>query len=122
MPWQADTIDSTDEPTGCDIEKFTWCTDLKQVNVWFYYGCYILFIGLSIPILTISMTTLFSQILGPRRQGINQIRKMGPAFYPLILIIRFRHPAGNTSGFWRDGADDWTCFYEVTFFYLLSHK
>jgi MFS transporter, ceroid-lipofuscinosis neuronal protein 7 len=42
------------------------------VNVWVYYSAYVLFIGLAFPVLNIAMNTLFSHILGPRRQGTQQ--------------------------------------------------
>jgi hypothetical protein len=63
----------TQQQVGCDIKTFSWCADLPAVNVWVYYGFYVLFIGISFPLLTITLTTLFSRILGPRRQGTQQV-------------------------------------------------
>lgn len=57
---------------GCDNTKFPWCLHLHQVNVWLYYGSYVVLIGTAFPLITITLTTLFSKILGPRRQGTQQ--------------------------------------------------
>ncbi|KAH7716128.1 Protein Y53G8AR.7 a [Aphelenchoides avenae] len=65
-------FNSTEEPVGCNIDKHAWCADLAPVNVWLYYGFYIVCVGLGFPILNITLTTLFSKILGPRRQGTQQ--------------------------------------------------
>ncbi|KAI1705430.1 major facilitator superfamily domain-containing protein [Ditylenchus destructor] len=57
---------------GCDPSKFTWCETLTPVNVWLYYATYVLAMGLAFPIINIANTTMFSDILGPRRQGTEQ--------------------------------------------------
>lgn len=59
-------------PVGCNMDKFHWCDHLHQVDVRLYYASYVLLIGLAFPTLNIAMTTLFSKILGPRRQGTQQ--------------------------------------------------
>uniref|UniRef100_A0A914HGQ2 MIR domain-containing protein n=1 Tax=Globodera rostochiensis TaxID=31243 RepID=A0A914HGQ2_GLORO len=59
-------------PVGCNATKFSWCQHLSQVNVWLYYCSYVVCIGLTFPVLNIAMNTLFSHILGPRRQGTQQ--------------------------------------------------
>jgi len=59
-------------PLGCNMERFYWCDHLHQIDVRLYYSSYVLLIGLSFPVLNIAMTTLFSTILGPRRQGTQQ--------------------------------------------------
>ncbi|KAH7728844.1 Protein Y53G8AR.7 a [Aphelenchoides avenae] len=66
------TYASDQELLGCNVEKFSWCETLKPVNVWVYYGSYIVLIGLSFPNMNIALNTLFSKILGPRRQGTQQ--------------------------------------------------
>ncbi|KAH7700050.1 Protein F27D9.2, partial [Aphelenchoides avenae] len=60
------------EHIGCDAEKFTWCDSLAPVNEWVYYGTYVVVIGLAYPFMNIALMTLFSKILGPRRQGTQQ--------------------------------------------------
>ncbi|KAI6187100.1 hypothetical protein M3Y98_00205800 [Aphelenchoides besseyi] len=57
---------------GCNATKFDWCNDLTSVNVFVYFASYILCIGIAFPLLTITLTSLFSKILGPRRQGTEQ--------------------------------------------------
>lgn len=81
-------LDAGAEPVGCDADKFTWCDSLSPVNVWMYYVMYVViigkfrseftrkkclkFAGLALPTMNITLTTLFSKILGPRRQGTQQ--------------------------------------------------
>uniref|UniRef100_A0AC34GP51 Major facilitator superfamily (MFS) profile domain-containing protein n=1 Tax=Panagrolaimus sp. ES5 TaxID=591445 RepID=A0AC34GP51_9BILA len=57
---------------GCNADKFSWCESLSPVNVYLYYSVYVLIIGVAFPTLNITTTTLFSKILGPRRQGTQQ--------------------------------------------------
>lgn len=57
---------------GCNTQKYSWCTGLNQVNVWVYYVTYVICIGFAYPSINITMSTLFSRILGPRRQGTQQ--------------------------------------------------
>lgn len=63
---------SSSEQLGCDVARFGWCETLTQVDVRLYYAAYVLLIGLSFPVLNIAMPTLFSYVLGPRRQGTQQ--------------------------------------------------
>ncbi|KAH7722907.1 Protein F27D9.2 [Aphelenchoides avenae] len=58
--------------SGCDVDSFTWCETLRPVNVYLYYVSYVLFIGIFYPNFNISFSTLFSRILGPKRQGTQQ--------------------------------------------------
>ena len=60
------------DKVGCNTDKFSWCEDLSPVNVYLYYAAYIIVIGFAFPIMNITTTTLFSKILGPRRQGTQQ--------------------------------------------------
>ncbi|CAK5028793.1 unnamed protein product [Meloidogyne enterolobii] len=57
---------------GCDTSKFSWCNSVRSINPFYFYICYILFIGLAFPSLNVSLNTLFSKIIGPRRQGFQQ--------------------------------------------------
>nr|CAD2183993.1 unnamed protein product [Meloidogyne enterolobii] len=57
---------------GCDTSKFSWCNSVRSTNPFYFYICYILFIGLAFPSLNVSLNTLFSKIIGPRRQGFQQ--------------------------------------------------
>jgi len=78
-------LNTTDDAVGCNSERFGWCLDLTTVNVWYFYGTYALIIGLAFPLLTITMNSLFSKILGPRRQGKQQgILQASSAFARMI--------------------------------------
>uniref|UniRef100_A0AC35TQF1 MFS domain-containing protein n=1 Tax=Rhabditophanes sp. KR3021 TaxID=114890 RepID=A0AC35TQF1_9BILA len=63
---------SVERGRGCDELKFSWCKDLNQTNAWIYFIAFSVIIGLSFPIINISLNTLFSKIIGPRPQGILQ--------------------------------------------------
>uniref|UniRef100_A0AC35G7R1 Major facilitator superfamily (MFS) profile domain-containing protein n=1 Tax=Panagrolaimus sp. PS1159 TaxID=55785 RepID=A0AC35G7R1_9BILA len=70
VPLQNSTTNVTN--FGCNVNKFSWCESLSPVNVYLYYSVYVLIIGVAFPTLNITTTTLFSKILGPRRQGTQQ--------------------------------------------------
>uniref|UniRef100_A0A0K0EZP4 MFS domain-containing protein n=1 Tax=Strongyloides venezuelensis TaxID=75913 RepID=A0A0K0EZP4_STRVS len=58
------------EPVGCDVDKFPWCNYMTMpVSPLYFFILYGSVIGISFPLINVSMNTLFSQILGPRRQG-----------------------------------------------------
>ncbi|KAI6172608.1 hypothetical protein M3Y98_00992300 [Aphelenchoides besseyi] len=57
---------------GCNVTKYDWCEDLTTVNEYVFYSAYAIMIGIAFPILTITTNQLFSQILGPRRQAVEQ--------------------------------------------------
>uniref|UniRef100_A0A914QEY7 Major facilitator superfamily (MFS) profile domain-containing protein n=1 Tax=Panagrolaimus davidi TaxID=227884 RepID=A0A914QEY7_9BILA len=57
---------------GCNTDKFTWCQKLRPVNVYLYYTAYVIALGFAFPVLNITVATIFSKILGPRRQGTQQ--------------------------------------------------
>ena len=63
---------STATNAGCDTSRFSWCTDLSPINVNIYYFLYVLIIGIAFPTLNVALFTVFSTILGPRRQGTMQ--------------------------------------------------
>lgn len=65
-------VTENDLPVGCNADRFTWCKNLTAVNIYLFYISYVILIGLAFPLLTITLNTLFSNILGPRRQGTEQ--------------------------------------------------
>lgn len=65
-------LNTTDDAIGCNSERFEWCHGLTSINIWLFYGSYALIVGLSFPLLTLTMNSLFSKIIGPRRQGKQQ--------------------------------------------------
>ncbi|KAJ1368810.1 Major facilitator super domain-containing protein 8 [Parelaphostrongylus tenuis] len=57
---------------GCFSERFDWCDDLTLVSPWIYYTFYVLLFGAGMSVMNIAVTTLYSEIIGPRRQGTHQ--------------------------------------------------
>ncbi|KAI1699631.1 major facilitator superfamily domain-containing protein [Ditylenchus destructor] len=72
LPGHVQMFNSTNGQVGCNTDKFTWCEDLRPVNVVLYYATYIIVIGLAFPMQNIALNTLFSKIIGPRWQGTQQ--------------------------------------------------
>uniref|UniRef100_A0A8R1EBA9 MFS domain-containing protein n=1 Tax=Caenorhabditis japonica TaxID=281687 RepID=A0A8R1EBA9_CAEJA len=60
------------EELGCNPAKYHWCKYTKDVNFWIYATMYGVVLAACFPIVNISMNTLFSKMLGPRRQGTMQ--------------------------------------------------
>lgn len=58
----------TTELVGCNISRLKWCLDMTPPNVWLYFCAFAVFIGLCFPNINLSLGTLFSHIIGPRRQ------------------------------------------------------
>ncbi|XGW07526.1 hypothetical protein V3C99_010582 [Haemonchus contortus] len=54
---------------GCVAERFSWCIGLKAVSPFVYYPMIVLVFGVGDSIISIALTTLYSEIIGPRRQG-----------------------------------------------------
>lgn len=70
IPGQVEFSDnSTDSDAGCNVTRHSWCKHLSPVNPYLYYAVYILIVGIAFPALNVAIITLYSQILGPRRQG-----------------------------------------------------
>ncbi|KAE9414851.1 hypothetical protein Angca_008634, partial [Angiostrongylus cantonensis] len=75
---------------GCCTERFDWCDDLTMVSPWVYYTFYVLFFGTGMSVMNISVTTLYSEIVGPRRQGTLQgvfqmAGSLGRLIAPLLI-------------------------------------
>ncbi|KAI6205109.1 hypothetical protein M3Y94_00755300 [Aphelenchoides besseyi] len=51
------------EPVGCPKDVFSWCESTAPVNMWIY---------LIMPNINVSLSTILSKILGPRRQANQQ--------------------------------------------------
>ncbi|KAI6173267.1 hypothetical protein M3Y98_01063500 [Aphelenchoides besseyi] len=76
-----DLKNTTHEPLGCNVDRFSWCDEIKPLNVWVYFVSFAVFIGLCFPNINITVGTLFSNILGPRFQGTQQgIMQMSGSF------------------------------------------
>ncbi|CAD5230221.1 unnamed protein product [Bursaphelenchus okinawaensis] len=63
---------SAPEPVGCNMDRLSWCTYTKPVNVWVYNVSFVLIVGVSYCVINITLETLFSKVLGPRRQAAHQ--------------------------------------------------
>ncbi|CAJ0597730.1 unnamed protein product [Cylicocyclus nassatus] len=64
------TSDNTS--VGCDPDNYSWCISVHEVNFWLYAVLYCTLLAACFPIVNVSMNTLFSKILGARRQGTMQ--------------------------------------------------
>uniref|UniRef100_A0A7E4VZJ1 MFS domain-containing protein n=1 Tax=Panagrellus redivivus TaxID=6233 RepID=A0A7E4VZJ1_PANRE len=60
------------ELAGCNTDYFSWCHDLSPINVWVFYGSFVLILGICYSTFNISLNTLFSKIIGPRPQAAQQ--------------------------------------------------
>ncbi|CAJ0605287.1 unnamed protein product [Cylicocyclus nassatus] len=74
---------------GCFSDRFDWCEDLAKVSPWLYYTFYVIVVGVAISVMNIALTTLYSEVIGPRRQGTFQgyfqmAAAMGSMLAPLI--------------------------------------
>ncbi|KAI6204977.1 hypothetical protein M3Y94_00739800 [Aphelenchoides besseyi] len=78
------------EVVGCNVDRFAWCETTKPVNVWVYYGAYVLFIGIFYPSIQVTINTLFSKVLGPRlistHQGFLQVTSSSARLTGPLLI------------------------------------
>ncbi|CAD5233290.1 unnamed protein product [Bursaphelenchus xylophilus] len=90
----------TSEPVGCNIDRFDWCATVKPVNKWIFYVAYALCIGIAFPSINLSMNTLYSRIIGPRRQetlqGIQQMFGSAARFTGPLMISNIYHFYGPT--------------------------
>uniref|UniRef100_A0A914R0J1 Uncharacterized protein n=1 Tax=Panagrolaimus davidi TaxID=227884 RepID=A0A914R0J1_9BILA len=60
------------ELTGCNTDKYEWCNSFNPINIIVYYIAYTFILGISNPNLNVTFGTLFSKIIGPRPQQIEQ--------------------------------------------------
>lgn len=67
-----DFKNKTFEPVGCDVDKFSWCTSMHPMSPLFFYGCFVVAIGFAFACINVELNTLFSKIIGPRKQGMEQ--------------------------------------------------
>uniref|UniRef100_A0A0K0E2J2 MFS domain-containing protein n=1 Tax=Strongyloides stercoralis TaxID=6248 RepID=A0A0K0E2J2_STRER len=61
-----------DSFVGCNISKYSWCKDLSPCSPYLYYIIHTILIGSAYSSLNICLNTLFSKIIGPRRQAFEQ--------------------------------------------------
>jgi hypothetical protein len=79
------------EPVGCPVDAFSWCETTGTVNFWVFMVMVTLVLGLFWPNINVSLSILFSKILGPRRQANQQtIYQMNASLARLIGPILIR--------------------------------
>ncbi|VDO87459.1 unnamed protein product [Haemonchus placei] len=59
---------SESELGGCDAERFSWCTSTPRVNFWVYYVSLCSVFEVTYAFSNVVLSTVFSKIIGPRRQ------------------------------------------------------
>uniref|UniRef100_A0A0K0F804 MFS domain-containing protein n=1 Tax=Strongyloides venezuelensis TaxID=75913 RepID=A0A0K0F804_STRVS len=57
---------------GCNILRHSWCNSLTPCNPYLYYITHTIIIGSTYSAVNICLNTLFSKIIGPRRQAFEQ--------------------------------------------------
>ncbi|CCD67917.1 Major facilitator superfamily (MFS) profile domain-containing protein [Caenorhabditis elegans] len=73
---------------NCDTEKYSWCTDLTKVNEYVYYIGFIMVFGVAFSFMNITVTTLFSKVIGPRPQGTYQgVYQMAGSFGRMLAPL-----------------------------------
>ncbi|EYC26733.1 hypothetical protein Y032_0010g937 [Ancylostoma ceylanicum] len=91
------TIHQQDSPAGgCDAHRFPWCSTMPKVDMWLYYASLCLVFEMTFAVSNVVLSTLFSKIIGPRRQGTMQgIFQMSGSVArmaePVILNLVYSH-------------------------------
>uniref|UniRef100_A0A7E4ZZ76 G_PROTEIN_RECEP_F1_2 domain-containing protein n=1 Tax=Panagrellus redivivus TaxID=6233 RepID=A0A7E4ZZ76_PANRE len=74
LPGKLVTYNSTffdeSERVGCNTDHMSWCGPTKPVNMYLFFITYIIVVGSCYTLLDITVNTLFTKIIGPRRQTI----------------------------------------------------
>ncbi|CAO4381133.1 unnamed protein product [Caenorhabditis nigoni] len=77
----------TTEAGGCYAE-YLWCNHTTRVPLPINFFCFIVFFGVAFPFVETPSPALFSEILGPRKQGTMQgLFSVGGSLAPLIASI-----------------------------------
>uniref|UniRef100_A0A1I7UMU6 MFS domain-containing protein n=1 Tax=Caenorhabditis tropicalis TaxID=1561998 RepID=A0A1I7UMU6_9PELO len=77
----------TTEAGGC-YSHYLWCHETTRVPIYVYFFCYIVFFGIAFPFVETPSPALFSEILGPRKQGTMQgFFSLGGSIAPVIASI-----------------------------------
>ncbi|KAI6192102.1 hypothetical protein M3Y97_00300100 [Aphelenchoides bicaudatus] len=82
------------EPVGCNVDHLSWCDSVKPVNIWLYFFSYVFIMGASFCLVNITLNTVFSQVIGPRRQATHQgilqmIGSCGRLVGPLVISTMY---------------------------------
>lgn len=60
---------SVSNGTGCDVDRLKWCAYTYPVNYWVYNVAQAALIGTSTALGRVALFTVFSEVVGPRRQA-----------------------------------------------------
>ncbi|VDP48434.1 unnamed protein product [Heligmosomoides polygyrus] len=87
---------SESEYGGCDASRFSWCESTPHVNFWLYYVTLCFVFESTFAFSNVVLPTLFSKIIGPRRQGTMQgVFQMSGSLarmvQPVIINIIYAH-------------------------------
>uniref|UniRef100_A0A0N5AG21 MFS domain-containing protein n=1 Tax=Syphacia muris TaxID=451379 RepID=A0A0N5AG21_9BILA len=89
------TVEDTAIYGGCS-RSYTWCEHTTRVPLIAYAFCYIAVLGLGFPYISAPTGILFSEVLGPRRQGMMQgifafFGSLARCITPLMQTYLFEH-------------------------------
>lgn len=77
----------TTEVGGCLVE-YHWCQETTRVPLSVYLFCFIVFFGVAFPFVETPSAALYSEVLGPRKQGTMQgFFSLGGSIAPVIASI-----------------------------------
>uniref|UniRef100_A0A8R1DQ69 MFS domain-containing protein n=1 Tax=Caenorhabditis japonica TaxID=281687 RepID=A0A8R1DQ69_CAEJA len=72
---------------GC-YPSYAWCAETTRVPIFIYFFCFIVIFGVAFPFVETTSPTLFSEILGPRKQGNMQgVFSLCGSFAPVIASL-----------------------------------
>ncbi|GMT06457.1 hypothetical protein PENTCL1PPCAC_28631, partial [Pristionchus entomophagus] len=71
IKYQEETWINGTEPVGCR-RSFDWCETTPPINVYVYMISYSLMVSTAFALISVSMNTVYSVIIGPRNQGTMQ--------------------------------------------------
>ncbi|KAL6738150.1 hypothetical protein Aduo_011729 [Ancylostoma duodenale] len=86
---------NSSEIGGC-LPTYEWCANTVRVPFPIYFVCFVFFFGISFPFTGSPSGTLYSEILGPRKQGMMQgLHSFGGSISqlvaPIVTTYLFQH-------------------------------
>ncbi|XGW29451.1 hypothetical protein V3C99_008903 [Haemonchus contortus] len=86
---------NSSEVGGC-LQSYEWCSSTVRVPFPIYFICFVFFFGAAFPFIASPSGALYSEILGPRRQGMMQgLHSFGGSLSqfaaPILTTYLFRH-------------------------------
>jgi hypothetical protein len=57
------------EPVGCNRDRLPWCDRVRPLSPWVFYGAWVVCLGLAFSSINVALNTIFSRVIGPRRQA-----------------------------------------------------